>query len=87
MDFDSGYIHPSLLVLIIVESLPNLSDWFDENVYHGLTKLHPSVGKREELMAVLHEKICSKENITPAPDQYHKYGTQDNSRYLHMYHE
>ena len=38
-------------------------------------------------MAVLHEKICSKENITPAPDQYYKHGTQDNSRYLHMHHE
>ena len=66
----------SLLILVIVESL---SDRFDENAFQGLP---PLVSKREELVAVLHEKMYGKENIVPASYQYCKNENEDSKRYV-----
>ena len=63
-------------ILVIVESLSNR---FDENAFQGLP---PLVSKREELVAVLHEKMYGKENIIPASDQYCKNEKQDSKRYV-----
>ena len=74
-DFRS-FSHVHFYVLVNAESL---SDRFDENAFQGLP---PLVSKREELVAVLHEKIYGKENIIPDSDQYCKNENQDSKRYL-----